>query len=119
MISHGCINFKNNDCDYNKCTGRDESLSQHLSCPYLDDKNDGDYEDYDDIKEMEMDRDEDTFSTISEEIFDGYNFDPHPHVVKPDQLNGYHHISPPANDTFSVTKDDNIPANITDVVIDA
>ena len=54
MLSGGCINFKHTDCDYNKCTGRDESLGHHPSCPYLDDENDGDYEDYHDIKEEEM-----------------------------------------------------------------
>jgi len=54
MVSRGCINLKHTDCDYNKCAGRDESLGHNLSCPYLDDENDGDYEDYDDIKEEEM-----------------------------------------------------------------
>jgi len=54
MVSHGCINFKHTDCDYNKCAGLDESLGHHPSCPYIDDKNYGDYEDYDDIKEQEM-----------------------------------------------------------------
>jgi len=72
MDSRGCINFKHTDCNYNKCAGSDESLSRHPSCPYLDDENDGDYEDYDDIKEEEMQSDEDTLSTIPEEIFDGY-----------------------------------------------
>jgi len=43
MVSRGCSNFKHTDCDYNKCAGRDESLGHHLSCPYLDDENDGDY----------------------------------------------------------------------------
>jgi len=51
MVSRSCINFKHTDCDYNKCAGRDESLGHHPSCPYLDDENDGDYEDCDDIKE--------------------------------------------------------------------
>jgi len=119
MVSHGCINFKHTDCDYNKCAGRDESLSHHPSRPYLDDENDGDYEDYDYIKEEEIQSDEDTLSTIPEEIFDGYEFNPHPHVVEQDQLNGYHHISAPADDTSSVTNDDNIPAIIKDVVNDA
>jgi len=71
MVSCGSINFKHTDCDYNKCAGRDESLRHHPSCPYPDDENDGDYEDYDDIKEEEMQSDEDTLSTIPEEIFDG------------------------------------------------
>jgi len=97
MVSRGCINFKHTDCDYNKWTGHDESLGHHPSCPYLDDENDGDYEDYDDIKEEEIQSDEDTLSTIPEEIFDGYEFDPHAHVVTHDQLNGYHHISAPAD----------------------
>ena len=123
MVSRACTNFKHTDCDYNKCTGRDESAGHHPSCPYLDDENDGDYEendeDYNDIKEEETQSDEDTLSTIPEEIFDGYEFDPHPHVVEQDQLNGYHHISAPADDTSSVTNDDNIPAIITDVVNDA
>jgi len=116
MVSRGCINFQHTDCDYNKCAGHDESLGHHLSCPYLDDKNDGDYEDYDDIKEEEMHSDQDTLSSIPEEIIDRYEFDPHPHIVKHNQLNGYHHISTPANDTSSITNDDNIPAIITDIV---
>jgi len=66
-----------------------------------------------------MQLDEDTLSTIHEEIFDGYEFDPHPHVVEHDQLNSYHHISVPANDNSSVTNDNNIPAIITDVFNDA
>ena len=66
-----------------------------------------------------MQSDEDTLSTIPEEIFDGYESDPHPHVVEHDQLHGYHHISAPADDTSSVTNHDNIPAIITDVVNDA
>jgi len=119
MVSRGCINFKHTDCDYNKCAGRDECLGHHLSCPYLDDENDGDYEDYDDIKEEEMQSDEDTLSTIPEEIFDGYEFDPHSHVVEHDQLNVYHHIRAPADDNSSVTNDDNIPAIIMDVINDA
>jgi len=119
MVSGGCINFKHTDCDHNKCAGRDESLGHHSSCPYLDDENDGDYEDYDDIKEEEMQSDEDTLSTIPEEIFDGYEFDPHPHVVEHDQLNSYHHISAAADDTSSATNHYNIPAIITDFVNDA
>jgi len=119
MVSRGNINFKHTDCDYNKCGGRDESIGHYPSCPYLDDENDGDYEDYDDIKEEEMQSDEDTLSTIPEEMFDGYEFNPHPHVVEHDQLNGYHHIRATADDTSSVTNDDNIPAIITDVVNDA
>jgi len=66
-----------------------------------------------------MQSDEYNLSSIPEEIFDGYEFDPHPHVVENDQLNGYHHISAPADDTSSVTNDDNISAIITDVVNDA
>jgi len=119
MVSHRCINVKHTACDYNKCAGRDESLGHHPSCPYPDDQNDGDYEDFDDIKEEEMQSDEDTLSTIAEEILDGYEFDPHPHVVEHELLNGYHHISAPADDTSSVTNHDNIPAIITDVVNDA
>jgi len=119
MVSRGCINFKHTDCDYNKCAGRDESLGHHPSCLYLDDENDGDYEDYDDIKEEEMQSDEDTLSTIPEEIFVGYEFDPHAHVVEHNQLNGYHYIGAPADDTSLVTNNDNIPVIITDVVNDA
>jgi len=63
-----------------------------------------------------MESDEDTLSTIHEEVFDGYEFNPHPQVVEYDQLNGYHHISGPADDTFSVTNDEEIPAIFTDVV---
>jgi len=66
-----------------------------------------------------MQSDEDTLPTIPEEIFDGYEFDPHPHVVEHDQLYAYHHISAPADDTSSVTNNDNIPAIIMDVVNDA
>jgi len=119
MVSQGCINFKHTDCDYNKCADCDESLGHHPSCPYLDDENDGDYEDYDNFKEEEMQSDEDTLSTIPEEIFDRYKFDPHPYVFEHDQLNGYYHISATADDTSSVTNDNNIPAIITDVVNDA
>jgi len=81
--------------------------------------NDRDYEDYDDIKEEEMQSNEDTLSTIPEEILDRYEFDPHPYIVEHDQLNGYHHISAPADDTSSITNDYNIPAIITNCVIDA
>jgi len=84
MVSRGYINFKHTDCDYNKCAVSDESLGHHPSSPYLDDENDGDYEDYDDIKEEEMQSDEDTLSTILEEIFDWYDFDPHTHVIEHD-----------------------------------
>ena len=119
MVSRGYNNFKLTDRNYNKWSGRDESLGHYPSCPYLDDENDRDYEDYDDIKEEETQSDEDTLSTIPEEIFDGYEFDPHPHVVDHDQINGYHHISTPADDSSSVTNDDNIPAINTDVVNDA
>jgi len=52
--------LKHTDCDYNKCAGCDESLGHHPSCPYLDDENNGDYEDYDDIKEEDMESDDDT-----------------------------------------------------------
>jgi len=55
-----------------------------------------------------MQFDKDTLSTIPEVIFDGYEFDPHPHVVEQDQLKGYHHISNPEDDTCSVTNDENI-----------
>jgi len=51
MVSRGCINFKHMDCDYNKCAGHNESRGHHPSCPYFDDENDGDYEDYDYIKQ--------------------------------------------------------------------
>jgi len=88
MVSRGCISFKHTDYDYNKCAGLDESLGHHPSCHYPDNENDGGYEDYDDIKEEEMQSDVDTLSTILEETFDGYEFDPHPHVVEHDQLNG-------------------------------
>ena len=50
-VSRACINFKYTNCDYNKYAGHDESLNHHPSCPFLDDENDGDYEDYDDIQE--------------------------------------------------------------------
>jgi len=63
-----------------------------------------------------MQSDEDTLPTIPGEIFNGYEFDPYPHVVEQDQLNGSHHISAPADDTSSVTNDDNIPAIITDIL---
>ena len=72
MVSSGCINFKHTDCNYNKCAGRDESLGHYLCCPYLEDKNDGDYEDYDNINEKEMQSDEDILSTIPNEISDKY-----------------------------------------------
>jgi len=85
MVSRGCINFKHADCDYNKCAGSDESFGHHPSCPYLDDENDGDYEDYDGTKEEEMQSHDDTLSTIPEKIFDGYEFDPHHYVVENDQ----------------------------------
>jgi len=119
MVSRGCINFKHTDCDYNECAARDKSLGHHSSCPYLDDENDRDYEDYNDIKEEEMQSDANTLFTIPEEIFDGCEFDPHSYVVEHDQLNGYHHVSTPTDGTSSVHNDDNIPAIITDVVNDA
>jgi len=65
MISRGCINFKHTNCNYNKCAGRDESRSHDPSCPYLNNENDRDYEDYDNIKEEEMQSGEDTLSTIA------------------------------------------------------
>jgi len=65
-----------------------------------------------------MQPDEDTLCTIPEEIFDGYEFDPHPHVVEHDQLKGCHNISTAADDSSSVTNNDNISAIITDVVND-
>jgi len=99
-VSRGYINFKHTNCDYNKCTGRDESLGHHPSCLYLYDENNGDYEDYHVIKEEEMQSDENTLSTIPKEIFDRYEFDPHSHVVEHNPLNGYHHISPPADDAW-------------------
>jgi len=119
MVSSSCINFNHTDCDYNKCAGRDESLSHNSCCPYLDHENDGDYEDYDNIKVEEMQSYKDTLSTIPEEIFDGYEFNPHPHIVEHVQLNGCHHISAHADDTSSITNDDNIPAIIINVVNNA
>jgi len=64
IVSHGCINFKHKDWDHNKCGGCNESLGHHHSCPYLTDENHGDNGDYNDIKEEEMESDEDTSSTI-------------------------------------------------------
>jgi len=119
MVSRGSINFKHRDCDYNKCAARDESFGHHPSCPYFDDENAGDYEDYGDIKEEVMQSDKHTLSTIPKEIFDGYEFDPPHHVVEHDLLNGYYHISTPADDTYSITNDDNSLAIIIDVVNDA
>jgi len=118
MVSRSCINFNHTDCNYNKCAGRDESRSQHPCCPYLDDENDRDYEEYDDIKKEEMQSDEATLSTIPEEIFEEYELDPHPHVVEHDQLKGYHPISAPADNTSSITKDNNIAGIIIDFVND-
>jgi len=97
MFSRNCINFKHMDCDYNNCVGSDESLGHHPSYPYRDDENDGDYEDYDNIKEEERQSDQETLSTIPEEIFDGAF----------------------ADDTSSVTNDDNIPPIIMDVFNEA
>ena len=57
--------------------------------------------------------------SIPTEIFDGYEFDLHPQVVEYNQLNDCHQISAPANDTSSITNDNNIPAIITDIVNDA
>jgi len=57
MVSQGCLNFKDTNCDYNKCARRKESLGHYHSCPYLDNENYGDYEDYDEIKEEEMQSD--------------------------------------------------------------
>jgi len=119
LVSHGCFNFPHADCDYNKCAGRYESLGPHPSYAYLNDENNGDYEEYNDINEEEMQSDEDTLSTITEEIFGGYKFNSHPHDVEHAQLNDDHHITASANDTSSVINDDNIPAIITNVVNDA
>jgi len=66
-----------------------------------------------------MQSDEYTFSTIPEEMFNGYEFDPHSHVVEHDQLKGYFHISTSADNNSSITNDDNIPSIITNVVNDA
>jgi len=117
MVSRGSINFKHANCDYNKCVGCDESLGHLPTCLYLD-ENDGEYEDYDDIKVEAIQSDEDTLPTIPEEIFDGHEFDLQHHVVEHDQLNSYHHVSAAADDSSEVTNDDNIPAIITDVVND-
>jgi len=106
----------NSTLAYNHCAGRDESRGDHPSCPDLADMNDRDYKDYDNIKGEEMHSDEDTLSSIPKEMFAGYEFEPHHYVAKHDQLNGYHHISTPSDDTSSVTNNDNIPAIITDVV---
>jgi hypothetical protein len=123
MVSRGCINFKLTKCDFNKCAGHEESLGHHLSYPYLDDGNDGDHEDeteeYDNIKEEEMSSDDDTLSTIPEEIFEGYDPENYPHNIEQDQLSGYHHISNPADDPSLTTNDDNIPSIISDIVNDA
>jgi len=54
MVSQGYINFKHTDCYYNMCIRSDESIGIHPSCPNLDNRNDGDYEEYDDIKEEEI-----------------------------------------------------------------
>jgi len=96
MVSRGCHNFHHMECDYNECTGHDKSLDHHPSGPYFADENDGDYEPYNDIKEEEMQSVEDTLSTILEEILDN-------------ALTDY---------TSSITKDDNIPAIITEVFND-
>jgi len=119
IVSRDCITFKQTDCDCNQCTYHDGSFGHHPSCPYLDNENDRDYEDYYYIKEEEIQWDKDSVSTIPKDILDGYEFDPHPHIVEQDQLNGYCHISTPADATSSVTNDDNIPAIITDIVNDA
>jgi len=84
IVFCSCINFKYMNYDYNKCAGHKESFSYHPSCHYLNDENDEDYEDYDDIKEGEKQSDEDNLSTLFEEIFDEYKFDPHPHIVEKD-----------------------------------
>ena len=119
MVSQGSINNKDTDCNYNKYAGGDQSLNHYPFCSYVDDENDGDYEDCDDIKEEEMQSDEDAFSTIPQEIFDAYEFNRHNHVMEQDQWNGYHHISNSADDTSSITNDDNIPAIITGFVNNA
>ena len=66
-----------------------------------------------------MQSDEDSLCSIPEEIFTGCEFNPHHHIFKHDQLNGYHHISTTAHDSSSVTDNDNIPAIITNIVNDA
>jgi len=119
LVSCGCINYKHTKCYYNKRASHDERLGHYPSWTYLDEENDGDYEDYGDIKEEESQSDEDTLSNIPEEILDGYKFDPHFHVVEQDQLNAYHHISAPTDVTSSITKDDNISAIITNIINDA
>jgi len=62
---------------------------------------------------------EETPSTIPKAILYKHEFNPHPHVVKLDQLNSYHHISAPADDTSAVTNDENIPTIITDILNNA
>jgi len=119
MVSHRSISLKHTDCDYNKWPGHDESLGHHPSCSYLDDGNDRDYENYDDIMEVEMQSDTDTLSTIPEVILDGYEFHLHPHLVEQDQLNGCYHISAPADDKSSFCNNDNIPTIIIDIINDA
>jgi len=84
IVSYGYINFKHTDCNNNNCAGHDESFCYHFFSPYLDNKIDWDYEDCDDIKEDEMESGKDTLSTIPKEIFDGYEFDPYPHVMPQD-----------------------------------
>jgi hypothetical protein len=123
MVSLDSINFKHTNCDFVKCAGREESLGHHLSYLYLDEGNDGDHgdetEDYDNIKKEEMSSDDDTLSTISEEIFEGYDPENYPHNIEQDQLNRYHYISIPADDPSLITNDDNIPSIISDIVNDA
>jgi len=109
MVFCCCINFKYTNCEYNKCAGWDESLSHYPSYSYLDDGDDRDYEDEYNIKEEEMRSDKDTLSNIPQEIFDRYEFNPHPQVVEHDQLNSYDNISTPAYDTFSATNDEIFP----------
>jgi len=60
-----------------------------------------------------MQSDENTISTIQEQIFDRFEFDPQPHAVEQNHLNGCHHISALADDTSYLTNDDNIPGIIT------
>jgi len=115
MVFHGCINFNNTNGDYNKYAACEECLGHQPSCHYLDNENDGEYEDYNDMKGEDIQSNEDTLSTIREEIVHGLEFDHHHQVVEQEESNGYHHISSPANDNSSITNEDNIPAIIMDI----
>jgi len=105
------------DYNYNKFVSRNKSLSYHLSCPSLAHENDREYEDFDNIKTEEIQSFEDTLPTIPKETSAGYEFNPHPNIVEQDQLNSYYHISTSADNTSSITNDDNIPAIISHDVI--